>query len=64
MYFNKDRWKNFKKNLGLSCCIVCEPQLLSTFFYLTHTEGDIVKEERKIIQSLIELIESMSVVKT
>lgn len=64
MYFNKERWKKFKQNLGLSCYIVCEPQLFSNFFYLTHSEEDIVKEERKAIQSLIELIESMSVSKT
>lgn len=64
MYFNKERWKKFKQNLGLSCYIVCEPQLFSNFFYLTHSEEDIVKEERKAIQSLIELIEIMSVSKT
>lgn len=64
MYFNKERWKKFKQNLGLSCYIVCEPQLFSNFFYLTHSEEDIVKEERKAIQSLIELIESMSASKT
>ena len=64
MYFNKERWKKYRKNWGLSCCMICKPQLLSNFFYLIHSEEDIIKEEREAIQALIELIEIMSVAKT
>ena len=41
MYFNKKRWKEYKERMKLNCCILCQPRLLSEFFYITHTEEEI-----------------------
>lgn len=57
MYFNKKRWNECNKRMGLSSCILCEPRLLSYLFYITHTEEEIFNAEREAIQNLIEIIE-------
>lgn len=63
MYFNKKRWKEYKERMKLNCCILCQPRLLSEFFYITHTEEEIYDAEGREIQSLIDLIENMTLAK-
>ena len=64
MYFNKKRWKEYKERMKLNCCILCQPRLLSDFFYITHTEEEIFDAERREIQSLIDLIENMTLARS
>ncbi len=59
MYFNRDRWEEYKKIRSISWFMIYEPALLSQFYYITHTEEEIRLEEERI-KKLCELIKNYS----